>query len=728
MRHLKINTILLPLIFFSCFSTSLYSAEYKVILMAGQSNMDGRAINFPIERFPNVGTIPFYVGRFISGDFQQSLQRVRPGTSGENETGPEVSLGFRLKELYPNENFIFMKYARGSTSLIPNMPSRFDWRANGTSLIEGDGEEYIRFQNVINSGLNELRDERKSDSFEVVAFLWTQGEADAQDDRSTADYQQALTNFIVDVRANYGNDLPFFLTQLSDNQISNGTGGMSESQRNEIHAAQIDIVNVVPNTYSINTDGEEFSVFSNDIIHFDAGGQIAIGTAYAESIASANIFSSDVVDTYLVPLGNIGRGVARYDGEPYTGYLMYSATPVHERFADDSPHPFNASHIISVTYEDEMWRYDNNEDFITFTPEPSDILLASVDYSTEPKVIALEGDGPDVINGIQKGYDSGNISFQADMWGGSENLGEVGVLGSYFLPYKPIGDLGRGVAAIDNVNYPSYPSYLMYSTTPVHERFPDPSPNAFNASHIISITYDNENQQWLYDNNDRLTPFTPQVSDVLLASADLSPVAPTQDEVTLLEGTSGVINGIQSGYESGDIGFEANTWNGLSDGSGDGEFGVFGTYFVQNNSNNTKVIGDLGRGVARTDGNGQLELYLGYLMYSAIPVHDRFISDSPHLFNARHIISVTYQNGQWRYDNNEGLSDFTPEPSDILIASVDALTHENQVTSLEGTSDVINGIRSGYISGDISFEANMWGGAENTGEFGVTGSFFVPNP
>ena len=39
----------------------------------------------------------------------------------------------------------------------------------------------------------------------------------------------------------------------------------------------------------------------------------------------------------------------------------------------------------------------------------------------------------------------------------------------------------------------------------------------------------------------------------------------------------------------------------------------------------------------------------------------------------------------------------------------------------------MHSVRLGYASGDLAFQANVWNGAENAGEFGVTGSQFTPN-
>jgi hypothetical protein len=44
-----------------------------------------------------------------------------------------------------------------------------------------------------------------------------------------------------------------------------------------------------------------------------------------------------------------------------------------------------------------------------------------------------------------------------------------------------------------------------------------------------------------------------------------------------------------------------------------------------------------------------------------------------------------------------------------------------------GTNSNINGIKSGYASGNIVITPNMWNGSFNAGEFGLTGTSFTTN-
>jgi len=114
----------------------------------------------------------------------------------------------------------------------------------------------------------------------------------------------------------------------------------------------------------------------------------------------------------------------------------------------------------------------------------------------------------------------------------------------------------------------------------------------------------------------------------------------------------------------------------------------------------------------------------GYLMYSEESVHTRFAAVPPHGNNADHFICVRYSNGAWQYDNNSTYTPFTPHTSDVLAATINFST--DVITSLEGSHDMVYGITAGYVSGDLVYTANMWGGDSNSGEFGISGNRFTP--
>ena len=97
----------------------------------------------------------------------------------------------------------------------------------------------------------------------------------------------------------------------------------------------------------------------------------------------------------------------------------------------------------------------------------------------------------------------------------------------------------------------------------------------------------------------------------------------------------------------------------------------------------------------------------------------------PNTGNADHFIAVVNDNGQWKVDNNTSLTNFTPIPGDLLVAQVDFTA--NTATALVGQSATVNGIESGYASGNLVFTPEQWGNNPNAGEFRLTGNQLTRN-
>ena len=134
-------------------------------------------------------------------------------------------------------------------------------------------------------------------------------------------------------------------------------------------------------------------------------------------------------ETITLELGNLNLGIAAHDQRTGTGYVMYSATSVHTRFADNPPSTWAADHLIAVVFDGGQWKIDRNKyTLVPFTPLSSDHLLVELDFGAN-LVTHLEGVNTS-IEGINAGYESGDLVVTAEMWGGSPNEGEFGVEGA----------------------------------------------------------------------------------------------------------------------------------------------------------------------------------------------------------------------------------------------------------------------------------------------------------
>ena len=188
-------------------------------------------------------------------------------------------------------------------------------------------------------------------------------------------------------------------------------------------------------------------------------------------------------------VGTLGFGVAAQDDYSGTGYLLYSSESVFTRFASSAPHPSNATNLIAVRLEGTQWQYDNNDAWVNFTTVSGDRLLASIDFTADT-ITSLEGTSG-VVEGIDSGYDSGDLVFTANQWNGGFNDGEFGITGTFFEvgPVEPstsvdIGALGFGVAAQDDY---SGTGYLLYTSESVFTRFASSPPHPSNATNLIAV-------------------------------------------------------------------------------------------------------------------------------------------------------------------------------------------------------------------------------------------------
>ncbi|WP_459554669.1 cadherin domain-containing protein [Lacunimicrobium album] len=459
-------------------------------------------------------------------------------------------------------------------------------------------------------------------------------------------------------------------------------------------------------------DNAAFTIVGNELranVSFDyeikSSYSIRVRTTDQSGLFFEKTFTISVTDIFELPPGgtlltNLRYGVGGTDNATGVGYMMYSQQNVRTRFSGLDSN--NANNFINVRYDGGQWQYDNNLTWVNFTPTSTDVLVASIDFTTDT-VTMLKGNFG-IVNGISMGYLDGDLLVTANQWKGQANAGEFEVSGRFisFAASTPLNNLRFGVAAIDNA---TGTGYLMYSQQSLQSRFP--GINSTNASNFINVRLNGS--QWQYDNNSTWVNFTPTSTDVLVAELDF-----TADTVTMLEGNLGVVNGIVQGYLDSDLTITANAYNGVSNA---GEYDLTGTYitFAPRTS-----LTNLRNGVGGTDN----ATGTGYMMYSQQNVRTRF--SGLDFNNADNFVNVRLNGAQWQYDNNSTWVNFTPTSSDVLVAALDFTA--DTVDLLRGTFSTIQGIASGYLDGDLSITPNNWNGTANTGEYHLTGTFITFMP
>ncbi|MEM7338952.1 MAG: galactose oxidase-like domain-containing protein [Actinomycetota bacterium] len=136
----------------------------------------------------------------------------------------------------------------------------------------------------------------------------------------------------------------------------------------------------------------------------------------------------DSVCPSVMALGNLRDGIAATDTATGTGYLMWSEHSVHTRFAANRPHTRNADHLIAVVWTGTHWTYDNRREPVPFIPNPTDCLLAQLDF-TNDTATTLQGTTT-IINGIDSGYTIGDLTVTPNRWSNNRNNGEFQATGT----------------------------------------------------------------------------------------------------------------------------------------------------------------------------------------------------------------------------------------------------------------------------------------------------------
>jgi hypothetical protein len=128
-----------------------------------------------------------------------------------------------------------------------------------------------------------------------------------------------------------------------------------------------------------------------------------------------------------ISLGNLNSGVAVSDDATGEGRIMYSEVDVHTRFTGVPT--TNADHFIATRLNGLQWQYNNDSDWIDFTPVESDLLVASVNFDGDT---INRGSLP--LEGIDAagGHPEDDFWFAANRYGGAVDVGEFQVLGTSF--------------------------------------------------------------------------------------------------------------------------------------------------------------------------------------------------------------------------------------------------------------------------------------------------------
>ena len=163
----------------------------------------------------------------------------------------------------------------------------------------------------------------------------------------------------------------------------------------------------------------------------DDAGEIGMTGSFFQRQGRQGAAAGIDVDQVLA-VGKFNNGVACQDGATGSGYVMYSAENVHSRFSSAAVHANNDDHFVCVVW-DGSWQYDTNDDYVAFTPAPTDLLVAQADFSAHTATLAEGADESIGSPAIHLGYARGDLVVTAGRWAGANNPEEFHVSGSYIM-------------------------------------------------------------------------------------------------------------------------------------------------------------------------------------------------------------------------------------------------------------------------------------------------------
>ena len=252
------------------FSFSILAGEpIRVIIVAGQSNADGRAESSDIPKDVNLNfdNFYFYHGN-ASGNAHEScpsnkLITLKPGSGslykGKNHFGIEIGMAITLRDKFPGEKFFIIKYAKGGSSLFT------DWDLK-------KGPHLEKFRQTVKNGLNAIK--AKGYDPEIRSFTWHQGESDSKAERAEQ-YGEKLTAFLKTMVNDLNTTMAFAIGQINLGQK------LDQKLAGLVMKAQEEVANSFRKSVLIKSDQ---LALKEDQMHFNTEGMLGLGKRYGEAL------------------------------------------------------------------------------------------------------------------------------------------------------------------------------------------------------------------------------------------------------------------------------------------------------------------------------------------------------------------------------------------------------------------------------------------------------------
>ena len=379
-------------------------ATTKVFLLGGQSNMAGCGVTSDLQ--PPFNSSQPDVRFWNKCNTTGGWPPVNPGDAWVDLEGgfghqfypdlsmfgPEVSFGYALNELFPDDDIYLIKYGLTSQNLAVN------WKPDGTGAV------YNAFKLRVDTALANLVASGKSPV--ISGMIWMQGESDAMEHAYATEYQSNLTNFITQVRSDFSTpQLPFVIGRINTSAYW-GTPADNALVRD----AQVEVANQMANVSWINTDdiptwkpGENPS---DD--HYSSQGQLILGTRFAYE------FNPVPLPQVVLFEDNFDNAtVGAFPDSPTVGTWSAVGTAAADVLVTDvdPPGPVSPSNYLSAYRSESTWT-GADADFARQTCA-ADLIRIEFDY------FATSASGSAGYVNFQDKGGAGDLQYFIPRWDGS---------------------------------------------------------------------------------------------------------------------------------------------------------------------------------------------------------------------------------------------------------------------------------------------------------------------
>lgn len=248
-------------------------AKKIAIISAGQSNIDGRngLPDFPAE-FPNPNPAIHFCNN-IEGRFADL--KILNGGYDKDWAFDSIVYNLLTSPDYGGQDEIYvMKRSMGGTSIDALGATEFHWTSDFATISDPEHSLLLDFRSIVEAGVRNA-----GDDFEIKAFVWHQGEGDAQDEAVSLRYYDNLRNMVAYVRAFVGNpELPFFTGSFSH---------LSGQYSPIVEAAQKRLAAEDPNFHLVDMSGSKLK----DAYHFTAAWSRYLGEMIYNQMVDAGVIA-----------------------------------------------------------------------------------------------------------------------------------------------------------------------------------------------------------------------------------------------------------------------------------------------------------------------------------------------------------------------------------------------------------------------------------------------------